>query len=277
MRKKLALLRYPGGKSRILERLHAALDPWMNDGNTTFYEPFVGGGSLTLSLLDRFANIRASINDLDPNIFSFWDLMVNGEDSEVASMQSMLNRGASLDIFDAERSRVNSEGLSRIDRAYHAVFFCKTTHNGMFTASPIGGRQQEGKQWKIDCQYNPRNMAKTIGRIRGLVRGRVEVTRQSAMSLIPSVPSSSPIYLDPPYYVAGKKCYPTYMSDKEHGDLSSVLRQRDKWVLSYDDCPEIRDLYKWANILEIPMKYSMASHGAKRDWTGKVELLILPK
>ena len=41
-----------------------------------------------------------------------------------------------------------------------------------------------------------------------------------------------------------------------------------KWLLSYDDCKEIRELYSWAKIEELDVKYSIS--GA----TKKGELLI---
>jgi DNA adenine methylase len=80
-------------------------------------------------------------------------------------------------------------------------------------------------------------------------------------------------YLDPPYFVAGKKCYPTYMVRSEHEELARVLSDKTDWLLSYDDCPEVRDLYRWARVETTVTRYSMSSHGPK-IWPKKTELLI---
>lgn len=273
IKKNLALLRYPGGKSRLLGHIHERIAPLVEKGQW-FLEPFVGGGSVSLSVVDRF-QCSAWINDLDPNIFAFWNVMAFGSEDEVSALCYLLHRGASLNLFDEERERVNSPSLSKVERAYHAIFFCKTTHNGMFTASPIGGRNQENKKWKIDCQFKPDKMAEKIHRIRSLLAGKTVVTNYSALAMV-EVDMTTPVYLDPPYYVAGKKCYPTYMTQEEHEGLARLLRRRDRWVLSYDDCAQIRDLYSWATINEISTRYSMASHGEKKNWGQKKELLITP-
>lgn len=51
-------------------------------------------------------------------------------------------------------------------------------------------------------------------------------------------------YLDPPYYRKGKRCYNHYFKPPDHQRLMEALTalKRD-WVLSYDDCPEVRELY----------------------------------
>jgi site-specific DNA-adenine methylase len=40
-----------------------------------------------------------------------------------------------------------------------------------------------------------------------------------------------------------------------------------KWILSYDDCKEIRSLYEWACVQEIDVNYTIASQ--KDNVTGK--------
>lgn len=51
-------------------------------------------------------------------------------------------------------------------------------------------------------------------------------------------------YLDPPYYDA-EKYYPDRFNPEDHIRLKEVLNKiKGKFVLSYNDCPEIRELYK---------------------------------
>ena len=270
IKKNLAVLRYPGGKSRMLEVLHGIMEPWLAKADM-FIEPFVGGGSMALSVADRYPDMRIWINDKDPNINSFWGLVAHGYRSEFEEMRALLLRGATLDIFDAERALAGGD-LSRAHKAYHAIFFCKTTHNGIFGASPIGGRSQEGK-WKIDCQYKPERIIEKIERVRALLRGRCVVYSTDAIDLLKNT-ASYPTYLDPPYFAAGKKCYQTWMLPEEHANLAEELKRRKNWLLSYDHCDEVYEMYSWANIGEWSTEYSMASHGKKASWKEKTELLI---
>ena len=67
------------------------------------------------------------------------------------------------------------------------------------------------------------------------------------------------LFLDPPYYTAnklyGNACR---LHDFDHQRLAEVLKQTDhKFLITYDDCPEIRDLYQWANVQTWQLQYGM--------------------
>lgn len=62
-------LRYPGGKSRSVERI-ASLIPQFDE----FREPFVGGGSVFIHLKQKFPNKKYWINDIYPALFKFWEM-----------------------------------------------------------------------------------------------------------------------------------------------------------------------------------------------------------
>ena len=85
------------------------------------------------------------------------------------------------------------------------------------------------------------------------------------------------VYLDPPYYTVGHTLYPVSMSPDEHLKLSEELRRRTNWVLSYDDCPEVRSMYDYAKIYEYPMWYSSSSFSSTGECATKTELIIVPK
>ena len=83
------------------------------------------------------------------------------------------------------------------------------------------------------------------------------------------------IYFDPPYY--GQKKGEVYsdegMSVNEHHCLASALANiRRPWLLSYDDCKDIRELYQEFNMLSYNVRYSVGTSTGKSVVTG--ELLI---
>lgn len=58
-------------------------------------------------------------------------------------------------------------------------------------------------------------------------------------------------YLDPPYYDA-EKYYPDRFNPEDHLRLKAALDNiKGRFVLSYNDCPTIRDLYKDYEIISI--------------------------
>jgi DNA adenine methylase len=65
-------------------------------------------------------------------------------------------------------------------------------------------------------------------------------------------------YLDPPYF-STEDMYAVGFSWDDHVRLRDRLKNLNgKFLLSYNDCPEIRDLYKDFNILDFSRTHSMA-------------------
>ena len=82
---------------------------------------------------------------------------------------------------------------------------------------------------------------------------------------------STLLYLDPPYLKASKAVYKHEFSRRDHFDLLKLLKKTNaKFILSYEDCLEIRELYDWANIKEIKFRYFM-SEGRRQNGS---ELII---
>ena len=66
------------------------------------------------------------------------------------------------------------------------------------------------------------------------------------------------MYLDPPYYHADqKRAYTQPFAVHDHIRLAEQLKTTPvMFCLSYDDCEEIRELYKWANIYDVSWLYN---------------------
>lgn len=72
-------------------------------------------------------------------------------------------------------------------------------------------------------------------------------------------------YLDPPYFDA-EKYYPDRFQPEDHERLKRILDNiKGKFILSYNDCQEIRDLYKGYEIFNIDRENNLAAkNGGKR-------------
>ena len=71
--------------------------------------------------------------------------------------------------------------------------------------------------------------------------------------------AKSLLYIDPPYYQMGNGLYHCGMTEWDHRRLANSLRTSPHlWLLSYDDCPEIRKLYDWAVVEKIDATYGMS-------------------
>lgn len=79
-------------------------------------------------------------------------------------------------------------------------------------------------------------------------------------------------YCDPPYYGC-ESCYEHTFHGSDHERLAARLRAiKGKFLLSYGDCLEIRNLYNWATIETVTTRYSLPKATTKRGTVN--ELLI---
>ena len=76
----LSPLRYPGGKAKVADFVQCLIkENALLDG--TYVEPYVGGGSVALSLLFNEYVSDIHINDKDIFIYAFWYSALNNVDA----------------------------------------------------------------------------------------------------------------------------------------------------------------------------------------------------
>ncbi len=86
------------------------------------------------------------------------------------------------------------------------------------------------------------------------------------------------LFLDPPYYQPTKsKLYGIkgnlHTNFNHQRFAEKAKRCKHKWLLTYDDCSEIRDLFNFANITELQVQYGMNNYKQKHATVGR-ELII---
>ena len=53
--------------------------------------------------------------------------------------------------------------------------------------------------------------------------------------------------------------------DFEHEELHEILKRRDNWILSYNDCDKVREMYKDHNIVNLKWKYGMSNDKSSKE------------
>lgn len=66
------------------------------------------------------------------------------------------------------------------------------------------------------------------------------------------------VFLDPPYYKQGKNLYTNFFQYKDHENLSVTIKKMDDyfWIMTYDNEPEILEIYKNYNAKLYEINYS---------------------
>jgi DNA adenine methylase len=236
-------LRYPGGKAKLFPYFTALIRENRLFGGE-YCEPYAGGAGLAIKLLINGFVDRVSINDIDQSIYAFWVSALYDTERFCRLVEK-----TPIDIAQWHRQQEIWEASDFDDKlklGFSAYFLNRTNRSGIIEgAGPIGGFAQAGN-WKIDVRLVK---AKQIENLRALSRyaSQIRVTNWDALEFIGQKVGrvGSLVYLDPPYFVKGHKLYKNFYRAEDHLEIASELtrRRKCKWIVSYDDVPEIRKAY----------------------------------
>jgi len=263
-------LRYPGGKTCLLEPVYRILR--LNNLQRGHYaEPYAGGCGLALALLFDGHVGEIHINDIDRPIWSFWSVVLDNTEEFIRVMN---HTPVTLKQWHTQR-HIIEESKDKFELAFAAFFLNRTNRSGVIKrAGVIGGLDQKGN-YKIDCRFNKEELARRIRRIRKY-RSRIHLHRRDGLKFIDHVernlPANTFLCIDPPYFHQGSRLYTSFYKRDDHEGLADrILELEMPWILTYDYCDEIHDLYTERRQYQISLNYSVQT---KRVGS---ELLIVSK
>lgn len=250
-------LRYPGGKGKVSSFIKSLFEKnLLLDGY--YVEPYAGGASVALALLiDEYAS-KIIINDFDKSIYAFWHCVINDTES---FCQRIKDTPINMDIWNVQRQVQRRKDESNLaDLGFSTFFLNRTNRSGIIKAGVIGGNKQDGN-FKIDARFNKVELIKRIERI-AKYSDRIELYNLDATDLINKIstdlPENTLYYFDPPYYLKGKDLYVNHYRHEDHESVAKMVRglREKKWIVSYDNAQEIKELYAGLNKFEYSLTYS---------------------
>lgn len=238
-------LRYPGGKGKLSNFMLNVIE--VNNLSPIHYaEPYAGGAGLALKLLDLNVAERIILNDINISVYAFWHSVLNNADILCSMIE---NTSVSIDEWYKQKDIINNtDKYNLLTIGFSTFFLNRTNRSGILKGGVIGGKKQDG-EWKLDARYNKNDLISRIQKIY-TEKNRIELYNFDAIEFINKVvtklPENSLTYLDPPYYVKGKGLYINHYDHQDHIEVSKVVQHDIKtpWIVSYDNTPEIRDMYK---------------------------------
>lgn len=256
-------LRYPGGKA-VLAPVIASILETNKLEDCVYAEPYAGGAGAALALLYSEHVSQLLLNDKDRSIYAFWKTILKNTDALCSMIEHI-----PLTMSEWERQKAaytkNAKRGRILDVGFAAFYLNRCNRSGIIaTAGPIGGKDQTGK-WKLDARFNRSALIERIKSVASYA-DRIRVSNHDALDFLDKLrknndPNKTFIYLDPPYYVKGSKLYLNSYLHDDHKALANKLRQMQefKWILTYDDVPEIRHLYDFVHYQQFNIKYSVQS------------------
>jgi len=258
-------LRYPGGKSKALD----VLLPLMPEFDE-FREPFLGGGSMLLAAAQRKPEARFWGADLNPDVHAFWHVLKDDAKALITGVQA---------IYDRAKRQKSGRGLHRVmveqvpqdalERAVRFFVLNRITFSGTIEA---GGFSQSA--------FEKRFTQSSIERLAPVARllARTRITHGDYERVVKAKGKRVFIFLDPPYLSATKsRLYGkngALHTGFDHERFARIMRGvKHKWLITYDDSPEVRKLFPFAHQREWTLQYGMNNFCQESAAAGK-ELLL---
>lgn len=248
-------LRYPGGKASLGQYVRQIfVDNRILDG--IYVEPYAGGAGIAMELLMTGYAREVWLNDIDPAIHAFWQAALHYTEALIGLVET-----TPLTVAEWCRKRaiyLNPAKHGVLSLGFAALFLNRTNRSGILNGGVIGGCSQKG-QWLIDARFNRSELAERIRRI-SHYRHRIHLSNEDAEVFLRrlKLPPKSLVYLDPPYFCKGQRMYRNHYERGDHARIADLVQNElpYRWIVSYDDTPEIAKLYAGQRRIRYTLHYS---------------------
>ena len=245
-------LAYIGGKSKLSETIIKMIPKHQG-----YCEVFAGAGWV---FFRKEPSRFEVINDLDSDLIIFYRVLQNHIEEFLRQFKWLLS---SREWFEDWKRQQEAGGLTDIQRAARYYYLQRHSFAGRVRNRTFGANQL--RLPRINFLRIEEELSEVHIR---LVRVTIEnLPWQEFLTRCNKVQTF--FYLDPPYYKA--PYYEHNMELEDYGKLSKALvKIKGSFILSINDLPETRQVFKAFNIKPVELKYSVAQKGTTK---GK-ELLI---
>jgi len=270
-------LRYPGGKSRAVSKI---VDKYIIPNipeSKKVCSPFFGGGSIEIDLAKR--GFRVYGYDAFLPLVDFWQVLLKNPNKLANATEKELR--VSKKKFDVIQDNFrNKHWKSKNKNAVIFYLLNRTSYSGTTLSGGMAiDYDFPPNSWK---RINPRFNKASVERLRNFSVKNLTVNRLDFRRSILKHKDVF-VYADPPYFIGKKKLYGNQgdmqFEQKDHENLAKILKKRKRWVLSYNDTPEVRKLYRGfrkIKTLDLQWSYGMSDVKSRKKKHSN-EILILSK
>jgi DNA adenine methylase len=212
------------------------------------YIEVFGGAGWVLFHKDRHAAMEV-YNDANSDLVNLYRCVKHHCPELLRELSWMLN---SREFFLDFREQYNTRGLTDIQRAARFFILLKTSYGSdVRSYGCVKKNIHNAVQYLTDIEKRLSTVVIEHKDFKDLIK---LYDRADAL-----------IYLDPPYY-GTEKYYQAQFDLEDHIRLNNVLKNvKGRFILSYNDCEFIRELYKDYSIEEVSRQHNLKSRCAEGD------------
>lgn len=277
-RKYPTVLRYPGGKSRIIYYLFRK--NMLPENIKEYREGFLGGGSCALAFSVMYPDVPVWVNDLYYNLYAFWTQLQKNPDP-------LINR-----LLELKDEACRADGVEELEKKHRALYadmrdlintsdddFDLATAFYVLNRSSFGGFTEQNKNAFIRDSYKntifSQSKIKKLANISEIIQPW-RITNQDYRDLMEGPGEDVFVFLDPPYLIKDM----LYGKDKEmhtsfchEAFVKSCKDTPHNWMITYNEHPWLREQFADFHMENFEFRYSLAHR--KENKNKKEELLVM--
>lgn len=261
-------LRYPGAKSKLIPYIQNLIQT-ENLTGCTFLEAYGGSAAVSFGLLENNIICKAKINELDPLIYNFWFCVMNHTDELIEMINNTDITLENWTEFSRYRNTNYLNGKTTVQIGFAGLFLNRTNFSGILNANPLGGMAQNSA-YKIDCRFNKTRIIQSIRDLSTFSK-QIELFNMDAIEFLRQETHykrnrSMFVYIDPPYFEKGPSLYRYFYQSDMHKVLAKYIKTKVyPWLISYDNSPEIKKMYRRKPQQPIYLDYSVNTKRKEKE------------
>jgi DNA adenine methylase len=238
---KYSPFRYPGGKTWLVPTLRK----WLRSlpaAPTEFYEPFAGGGIISLTVAFEQLADHVTMVELDREVAAVWKTIISGDAEWLA------NKIVAFDLTPHSLGETLAKKTKATNElAFRTILKNRTFHGGILATG--SGTLKYGENGKgIHSRWYAHTLKKRILNIK-TVRKRITFIQQDGLQVIKNNRDlkNAVWFIDPPYTVkgkgkrAGRRLYTHFELD--HDKLFRLMSKASgAFLMTYDNDESVREL-----------------------------------
>lgn len=285
-------IKWVGGKGQLIEQLTNLLPKdfccWKD---TTYIEPFVGGGAMLFYMLQHFPNIKhAVINDINTDLTTCYQTIRDNAEELILSLKDIEEYYLSIkeeeerkSFFMSVREQYNQKNLAPVDNTTKFIFLNRTCFNGLYRVNKSGLFNVPFGKYKNPKICDPQTIRKDSELLQ-----RVEILNGDFEKTFNYAKGNTLFYFDPPYRpLSDTSSFNDYTKESFNDDAQIRLKEYcDRinnagysFMLSNSDCKGKTESDNFFDILykdyQIERVWASRSINANPNKRGKLtEILV---
>ena len=242
-------LRYPGGKSRACKIIDEIINKYFDINKfDTIISPFFGGGSFEFYMQNKY-NFKLIVNDKFTPLYNFWFQVKINKNVLCEELRKITI--ITKEDFMNYRKIIMSLNDNCLEQAIYYFIINRCSFNG---STLSGGFSLEASKKRFT--------ETSINKIELLDFSNIDIYNYDFIDFINENHNEKQLlFLDPPYYLEKKsKLYGNNGDMHEnfnHQFLFELIKTKKNWIMTYNNCDYIKNLYKDFIIINVNWTYGM--------------------